>query len=343
MKLLLLLVVFTVLHVLFHDLTIWTSVTANVIGIDFASDSFKVAIVQPGTPLEIVNNFQSKRKTPTCITFYRGERMFGSDSYALMGRKPELSFANIYRMVGRSIDHPAMKDFKKHYFPYEMYTNSTSGVSELRVENTHYTPEELIAMLLQHIKEMTLNFGGKAIKDCVITVPSSFTQHEREAVYVAADIADLKVLSLIEENTAAALHYALDRTFENVTNVMYFNMGAGSIQVSIVAYSSALVKEGGKEKTLGSFEVLSKAWDGSLGGFNFDVRLAELLADRFNENWSKKASGKGKDLRDYSLPMTKLRIQANKVKEILSANNEFPVKAEQLHADVDLNTKVSKH
>ena len=342
MKFLLLLVVFTVLHVLFHDLTIWSTVTANVIGIDFASDSFKVAIVQPGTPLEIVNNFQSKRKTPTCITFYKGERMFGSDSYALMGRKPELSFANIYRMVGRSIDHPAMKDFKKHYFPYEMYTNSTSGVSELRVEDTHYTPEELIAMLLQHIKDMTLSFGGKAIKDCVITVPSSFTQHEREAVYVAADIADLKVLSLIEENTAAALHYALDRTFDNVTNVMYFNMGAGSIQVSIVAYSSAQVKEGGKNKTLGSFEVLSKAWDGSLGGFHFDVRLAELLADRFNENWSKKASGKGKDLRDHLLPMTKLRLQANKVKEILSANNEFPVKAEQLHADVDLNTKVGR-
>jgi hypoxia up-regulated 1 len=72
------------------------------------------------------------------------------------------------------------------------------------------------------------------IKDCVITVPSSFTQHEREAVFTAADIADLKVLTLIEENTAAALHYGLDRTFETPSNVVYFNMGSGSIQVCIV-------------------------------------------------------------------------------------------------------------
>jgi hypoxia up-regulated 1 len=224
-------------------------------------------------------------------------------------------------------------------------------------------------------------------KDCVITVPSSFTQHEREAVYTAADIADLKVgcccafysfccrskrsavgscllcahytshgckshcpfsiliaqvLTLIEENTAAAVHYALDRTFDTPANVMFFNMGAGSVQVTVAQYSSQMVKEAGKNKTIGQFEVVGKAWDASLGGFNFDVRLAELLADRFNAAWGKKASGKGKDLRDFNLPMTKLRVQANKVKEILSANAEFPVKAEQLHADVDLNTKVTR-
>lgn len=146
----------------------------------------------------------------------------------------------------------------------------------------------------------------------------------------------------MEENTAAALHYGLDRTFETPTNVMFFNMGAGSVQTTIAQYSSQTVKEGGKNKTIGSFEVVGKAWDSSLGGFNFDVRLAEMLAERFNAGWQKKASGKGKDLKDFNLPMTKLRLQANKVKEILSANMEFPVKAEQLHADVDLNTKVTR-
>lgn len=268
--------------------------------------------------------------------------MFGSDSYALMGRKPELTFSNIYRMLGRDAEHPIMQEFKKQYFPYQIYANETTGATTLKMEQTQYTPEELMALILQHVKDMSEAVGGKAIKDCVITVPSSFTQHEREAVYTAADIADLKVLSLIEENTAAALHYSLDRTFETPTNVMFFNMGAGSTQVSVAQFSSQSVKEGGKNKTVGSFEVLGKAWDSSLGGFNFDVRLAELLADRFNTAWSKKASGKDKDLRDFTLPMTKLRVQANKVKEILSANNEFPVKAEQLHADVDLNTKVTR-
>jgi len=316
-------------------------VQANVIGIDFASDSIKVAIVQPGTPLEIVSNFQSKRKTPTCVTFYRGERMFGADSYALMSRKPELTYSRIFRMMGRTPEHPLMKEFKDQYFPYTIYANDTTSATSLKMEETHYHPEELMAMILQHVKDMTQAFGGKVIKDCVITVPSSFTQHEREAVFTAADIADLKVLTLIEENTAAALHYGLDRTFETPSNVVYFNMGSGSIQVTIVTHSSYTSKEGGKNKTVGQFEVLGKGWDSSLGGFNFDVRLAELLADRFNVVWGKKG-GKGKDLRDYPLPMTKLRLQAGKVKEILSANNEFPVSAEQLHEDTDLRTKVSR-
>jgi hypoxia up-regulated 1 len=78
----------------------------NVIGIDFGSDTMKVAIVQPGSPLEVVTNFQSKRKTPTAVTFYRNERMFGSDATVLMSRKPELTFTKFNRLLGKSIDHP---------------------------------------------------------------------------------------------------------------------------------------------------------------------------------------------------------------------------------------------
>ena len=207
-------------------LAILGSTMANVIGLDFGSDAMKVALVQPGSPLEIVTNFQSKRKTPTCITFYRGERMFGSDSYALMPRKPELSVAKAYRMLGRALGHPLVQEVNKQYFPHELYTNETTGAATMKMEDTHYTPEELIAMLMQHAKDMTLNFGGKVvsnqpqsyhplypspdrtlftpglsntqlslqvIKDCVITVPASFTQHERRALYTAAEIADLKV------------------------------------------------------------------------------------------------------------------------------------------------------
>ena len=168
--------------------------------------------------------------------------MFGSDSYALMPRKPELTVAKAYRMLGREVNHPLVKEVLSQYFPHEIYTNETTGVTTMKMEDTYYTPEELIAMMmqvaysqwldtyfhslsptfslscwqqshpppsslvllnypsypspLQHAKDMTLNFGGKVIKDCVITVPSSFTQHERRALYTAADIAELKVLSL---------------------------------------------------------------------------------------------------------------------------------------------------
>ena len=169
-----------------------------------------------------------------------------------MGRKPELTFAKFYRMLGRSADHPLVQEVLKQYFPYEIFTNQvritvveilisfdsydilsrkTTKGSYLKMEDTYYTPEELIAMFLNHVKEMTLNFGGKKIKDCVITVPSSFTQHERAAMYTAAEIADLNILTLIEENTAAALHYGIDRVFDTPYNVLFYNMGAGSTQV----------------------------------------------------------------------------------------------------------------
>ena len=245
-------------------------------------------------------------------------------------------------MLGKSPEHPFVKELHTQYFPHDVYRNETTGFTCFKQEDTFYTPEELMAMIMQHIKDMTLNHAGKAIKDCVITVPSHFSYHERKALYTAANIADLRVLTLIEENTAAALHYGMDRVFDTPNTVLYYNMGSSSVQVTIVTYSSYNIKEAGKNKSIGQFEVIGKSWDSSLGGFNFDVKIAEMLAQRFNEIWGKKASGKGKDLRDFSRPMTRLRVEAVKIKEVLSANNEYPVKAEQLHADVDLITKVTR-
>lgn len=315
---------------------------ANVIGIDFGSDTMKVAIVQPGAPMEIVTNLQSKRKTPTAISFYRGERLFGADATAIIARKPDLTFVKMNRILGKSAEHPVVKQMKDQFYPYEIYRNETTGRTVYKQEQTFYSPEELIAMMMQYAKEITANYGGKVIKDCVLTVPSSFTQHERAAMYAAANIADLRVLSLIEENTAAALHYGIDRVFEEPHHVMYYNLGANSLQVTVVKYSSYTIKEAGKNKTIGQFEVVGKAWDSDIGLSFIDVKLAEILADRFNALWAKKKSYKGEDIRDFVRPMTRLRTEAVKIKEVLSANNEYPIKTEQLHADIDLITKVTR-
>ena len=332
-------------HALTHTLQAVLGVAhGNVIGLDFGSDSMKVALVQPGKPLEIVTNFESSRKTPGCITFYRGERSFGAGAYALMSRKPDLSFAKMWRMIGRNPSDPMITELREQYFPYKVYANETMhGATCIQQEETFYTPEELLAMMMQHAKDMTKNYGGKSISDCVITVPSHFTQHQRRALINSAEVADLRVLSLVEENTAAALHYGIDRVFEKPHTILYYNMGSASTQVSIVTYDSYKTKEAGKNKTIGQFEVNGKGWDRHLGGFNFDVKLADLLAERFDEGWSKKKKYvKGSTVKDQIVPMAKLRAQANKVKEVLSANPFFPVKAEQLFADVDLSTKVTR-
>ena len=189
--------------------------------------------------MEIVTNLQSKRKTPTAISFYRGERLFGSDATAIMARKPDLTFAKLNRVLGRSPDHPIVQQLsKEQYFPYEIYRNETTGRTVYKQESTYYSAEELIAMMMQYAKQITHSYGGKVIKDCVLTVPSSFTQHERAALYAAANIADLRVLSLIEENTAAALHYGIDRVFDEPHHVLYYNLGANSLQVSILTLTN---------------------------------------------------------------------------------------------------------
>lgn len=261
--------------------------------------------------------------------------MFGSDSTALMSRKPELTFNKLLRMLGKPHDHENVRVLsEKQYFPTKVEVNESTGAAALRLnEETLYTPEELVAMMLQHAKDITKDYSeGQSIKDCVITVPSSFTQHERRALYDTAALVDLKILSLIEENTAAALHFGIDRVFEEPHNVLFYNMGAGSTQVTIAQYSSLVVKDGSKNKTVGQFQVVGKAWDESLGGFDFDLVITEMLADRFNTIWNKKKSGKGKDIRDHVRPMTKLRVEATKLREVLSANQEMSYKAEQLHA-----------
>ena len=111
-----------------------------------------------------------------------------------------------------------------------------------------------------------------------------------------------------------------------------FIHNCGFVQVTIAQYSSLVVKEGSKNKTVGQFQIIGKAWDNNLGGFNFDLVITEILADRFNAIWNKKKSGAGKDVRDFVRPMTKLRVEATKLREILSANQEMSYKAEQLHA-----------
>jgi hypoxia up-regulated 1 len=269
-----------------------------------------------------------------------------------MPRKPEVTFSKLFRMLGKHIDHPHMEELEKHYFPFEFEAEATEGRTSIKLEDTFYHPEELLAMMMQHAKDMTKNYGGKVIKDCVLTVPSSFTQHERLALYTAAAISDLNVLSLVEENTAAALNFAMDRNFDTPTTAVFYNMGSSSTQVTIVVFSGHVVKEGGKNKTISQFEVIGKAWDSSLGGFSFDIALAELLADRFNDAWAKKLAKKAgtdvaavmasNDVRKNVRAMTRLRLEAVKVKEVLSANAEYPVKIEQLHADADLVTKVTR-
>ena len=215
----------------------------------------------------------------------------------------------------------------------------------MTVDGNPFTPEELVAMVLSHAKDITNAYGveGK-ITDCVLTVPSFFTQHERRALLDAAELAELNVLALIDENTAAGLHYGLDLIEEEPQNILFYNMGASALQVSVIQYHNYEKKEKyGKGRKVGSFQVLGKAWDSSLGGLAFDARIVDFMATEFNAQWNKKRNdGQEKDVRNYPRPMSKLRIQANKVKHVLSANTDFPIFIDALYDETNYQSHMTR-
>jgi hypoxia up-regulated 1 len=205
-------------------------------------------------------------------------------------------------------------------------------------------------MILHYAEEITHHYGKEKgntygdISDCVLTVPSFATQAERQALLDAAELAGFKVLSLIDENTASAVNFGMDKAFEEPQIYIFYNMGASSLQVSVIKFHSYEIPESKyskKMKTVGSIEVLGKGWDATLGGLEFDNRIVDYMADHFNREW-RKARGHNKDIRDVPRAMTKLRLQANKVKHVLSANQEIPVHMDSLHDDMSLSLQMTR-
>lgn len=213
-----------------------------------------------------------------------------------------------------------------------------------------HTPEELTAMVLHYAEEFTHHYGKEKghtygdITDCVLTVPSFATQSERQALLDAAELGGFKVLGLIDENTASALNFGMDKTFEEPQIYLFYNLGASSLQVSVIKFHHYEVPESKyskKMKKVGSIEVLGKGWDATLGGLAYTNRLVNYMADHFNREW-RHARGHKKDIRDVPRAMTKIRIQANKVKHVLSANQEIPIHMDSLYDDMNLSMHITR-
>ena len=201
-------------------------------------------------PFQVVANFQSKRKTPSLLAFDGSERLFGADAEALLGRKPGNVIAAPVALLGRNATHPLVELALHGSFAAAVVGPAGDGRGGLALElpvpaggnATRYSVEELSAMLLAHARDFASAVAEQRIQDAVITVPSFATQGERLALVAAAELAGLKVLALIDENTATGVHYGIDRVFENAMHyMMLYNMGAESTQVGCCAPPCARV------------------------------------------------------------------------------------------------------
>ncbi|NWY23701.1 HYOU1 protein, partial [Pheucticus melanocephalus] len=268
---------------------------------------------------------ESRRKTPVAVSLKENERLFGDGALGMSIRMPKVAFRYFQDLLGKRIDNPHVALYQSRFPEHELVKDETRQTVIFRLSPTiWYSPEEMLGMVLNYSRGLAEEFAEQPIKDAVITVPAYFNQAERRAVLHAARMADLKVLQLINDNTAVALNYGVlylfvgdDQVFLlhcpnfSFQNVMFYDMGAGSTVCTIVTYQTVKTKDSGTQPQL---QIQGIGFDRTLGGLEMELRLRDYLAKLFNEQHP------SKDVRKNPRAMAKLLKEANRLKTVLSAN-----------------------
>lgn len=314
------------------------SASVAVMSVDLGSEWMKMAIVKPGVPMEIVLNKESRRKTPAAVCLKENERLFGDSALGVSVKIPKTVYRHLQTLMGKKHDNPQVVLYQKTFPEHQLQADPLRGtVTFKNSEDLQYTPEELLGMALNYSRGLAEEFAEQPIKDAVITVPAFFNQAERRSVLQAAQMAGLKVLQLINDNTAVALNYGVFRRKDidnTAKNVMFYDMGSGSTTATIVTYQTVKTKESGTQPQL---QIRGVGYDRMLGGFEMDLRLRNHLAKLFNEQKKSK-----KDVTENHRAMAKLLKEAQRLKTVLSANVEFTAQVEGLMDDIDFKAKVTR-
>jgi molecular chaperone DnaK len=296
---------------------------AKVIGIDLGTTNSCVAVMDGGAP-KIIENAEGARTTPSMIAFADGdERLVGQAAKRQAVTNPEKTLFAIKRLIGRRADDAISKKFNE-LVPYKVVPGD-NGDAWVEINGDKMSPSQISAMVLKKLKEDAEAYLGETVSQAVITVPAYFNDSQRQATKDAGKIAGLEVLRIINEPTAAALAYGLDKK-ENGTIAVY-DLGGGTFDVSILEIGD------------GVFEVKSTNGDTFLGGEDFDQRIIDYLADEFKKE-------NGIDLRADKLALQRLKEAAEKAKIELSSSTQTEVNLPFITADASgpkhLNIKVSR-
>ncbi|XP_037543545.1 hypoxia up-regulated protein 1 [Nematolebias whitei] len=309
-----------------------------VMSVDLGSEWMKMAIVKPGVPMEIVLNRESRRKTPAVVCLKDNERLFGDSALGVSVKNPKLVYRHLQSILGKKHNNPQVDQFQRWFPEHQLQEDPGRGTVSFKSSQAElYTPEELLGMVLNYSRALAQDFAEQPIKDAVITVPAFLNQAERRAVLHAAHMAGLKVLQLLNDNTAVALNYGVFRRKDidgTAKNIMFYDMGSGSTTATIVTYQTVKTKETGTQPQL---QIRGVGFDRGLGGFEMDLRLRDHLAGLFNKQ--KKSE---KDVRENPRAMAKLLKEAQRLKTVLSANIDFMAQVEGLMDDIDFKAKVTR-
>lgn len=337
-----------------------------VLGIDVGTEYFKAALVKPGIPLEIVLSKDSKRKESAAIAFKPTrekdssfpERFYGGNALALAARYPDDVYMNLKTLLGIPFNGGNEETVKRFWsrYPALKLESAPGGRGSVALRSNRlgeaekkdaFLVEEILAMQLKEVKSNADELAGKGsdIRDVVITYPAFYTAEEKRSLILAAELAGLKIEALVSDGLAVGLNYATSRKFPSVSDGekpeyhVVFDMGAGSTTASVLRFQSRQVKDVGRfNKTIQEVHVVGTGWDKTLGGDSLNDLIVDDMVAKLVEE--KKLQGKVTrgDVKAHGKTMARLWKDAEKVRQVLSANTQTSTSFEGLY-DEDLNFK----
>ena len=295
----------------------------KVIGIDLGTTNSCVSIMEGGEP-KVIQNAEGTRTTPSMVAFNdEGERLIGQVAKRQAVTNPQRTIYSIKRLMGQDIKSAEVKHTKK-MVSYEI-VKGNQDLAYVKVNDKKYSPQEISASILQKMKQTAEEYLGETVTETVITVPAYFSDAQRQSTKDSGKIAGLDVLRIINEPTAAAMAYGLDKKHDE--KIAVFDLGGGTFDISILEIGE------------GVFDVKSTNGNTFLGGDDFDNRLITFFADEFKKE-------NGIDLREDKMALQRLREAAEKAKHELSASSETDVNLPFITADASgpkhLNLKITR-
>ena len=293
------------------------------IGIDLGTTYSCVGVFQNGK-VEIIANDQGNRTTPSYVAFTSEERLIGEAAKNQAAMNPTNTVFDAKRLIGRNINDPVIQSDLKHW-PFGVVGKDGKCFieAEFKGEQKQFQAEEISSMVLTKMKETAESYLGQEITDAVITVPAYFNDSQRQATKDAGVIAGLNVQRIINEPTAAAIAYGLDKKTNGETNVLIFDLGGGTFDVSVLSMDD------------GIFEVKATAGDTHLGGEDFDSRMVQHFITEFKRKHKKDISGNARSMR-------RLRTACEKAKRTLSSSSQASIEIDSLFDGIDFYTSITR-
>lgn len=295
----------------------------SAVGIDLGTTYSCVGIFQHGK-VEIIANDQGNRTTPSYVAFNDSERLIGDAAKNQVAMNPANTVFDAKRLIGRKFDDQAVQDDLKHFsFDVVNAAGKAKVAVDFKGERRTFSAEEISSMILTKMKETAEAYLGKDVPNAVITVPAYFNDSQRQATKDAGTIAGINVLRIINEPTAAAIAYGLDKKGSGERNVLIFDLGGGTFDVSVLSIDD------------GIFEVKSTAGDTHLGGEDFDNRLVNHFIQEFKRKHKKDIAGNKRSVR-------RLRTACERAKRTLSSSAQAAIEIDSLFEGVDFYTSITR-